>query len=170
MALLEIRVYPDKVLREKARPIDTVDRSVRRLINNMAETMYDAPGIGLAANQVGEALRVILVDLQREDDDHGLITLVNPEIVKAEGEVVWEEGCLSVPDYFSPVKRFETVTVRGRDPDGNPREIHASGLLAVALQHEIDHLEGRLFIDLLNPIKRDMFKRRWKKRLKEAQG
>ncbi len=168
MALLNICVYPDPVLREKARPIGMVDAAVRRLIDDMAETMYDAPGIGLAANQVGKPLRVIVIDLQREEDPHGLIVLVNPEIVQASGELVWEEGCLSVPEFFAEVHRHEKVTVRGLNADGKPVEIQADGLLAVALQHEIDHLNGRLFIDHLNPIKRDIFKRKWKKRLLEA--
>lgn len=168
MALLNICVYPNPVLRVKARPIGTVDAAVRKLIEDMAETMYDAPGIGLAANQVGKPLRVIVIDLQREEDPHGLIVLVNPEIVQASGELVWEEGCLSVPEFFAEVHRHENVTVRGLNADGKPVEIQADGLLAVALQHEIDHLNGRLFIDHLNPIKRDIFKRKWKKRLLEA--
>jgi peptide deformylase len=168
MAVLDICVYPDPVLREKARPIDTVDGAVRKLMDDMVETMYNAPGIGLAANQVGRPVRLIVVDLQREDDPHGLIRLVNPEIVEAHGEIVWEEGCLSVPEFFAEVHRSENVVVRGLNADGKPMEIHAEGLLAVALQHEIDHLNGRLFIDHLNPIKRDIFKRKWKKRLLEA--
>lgn len=168
MALLNICVYPDPVLREKARPIDAVDGAVRKLIDDMAETMYNAPGIGLAANQVGRPVRLIVVDLQREDDPHGLIVLVNPEIIQASGELVWEEGCLSVPEFFAEVHRHENVVVRGLNADGKPVVIHADGLLAVALQHEIDHLNGRLFIDHLNPIKRDIFKRKWKKRLLEA--
>lgn len=168
MALLDICVYPDPVLREKARPIEKVGAAVRKLIDDMVETMYHAPGIGLAANQVGRPVRLIVVDLQREEDPHGLIVLVNPQIVQAEGQIVWEEGCLSVPDYFAPVRRHETVLVRGLNADGEPVEIHAEGLLAVALQHEIDHLDGRLFIDYLSPIKKDIFKRKWKKRVLEA--
>lgn len=168
MALLNICVYPDPVLREKARPIEKVDESVRKLIDDMVETMYNAPGIGLAANQVGRPVRLIVVDLQKEDDPHGLIVLVNPQIVQADGQIVWEEGCLSVPDYFAPVRRHETVCVRGLNADGEGVEVHAEGLLAVALQHEIDHLHGRLFIDYLNPIKKDIFKRKWKKRVLEA--
>ncbi|WP_448384218.1 peptide deformylase [Desulfosoma sp.] len=168
MAVLDICVYPDPVLREKARPIDTVDGAVRKLMDDMAETMYNAPGIGLAANQVGRPVRLIVVDLQREGDPHGLIRLVNPEIIEARGELVWEEGCLSVPEFFAEVHRHEKVVVRGLNADGKPVEIRADGLFAVVLQHEIDHLNGRLFIDHLNPIKRDIFKRKWKKRLLEA--
>ena len=170
MALLNICVYPDPVLRQKARPVDRVDSSVRKLINDMAETMYDAPGIGLAANQVGKPLRLILVDLQREENNPGLIVLVNPQIVEARGEIVWEEGCLSLPDYYANVKRPGWVRVRGLNPDGETVEIEADGLLAVALQHEIDHLDGRLFIDYLNPLQRDIFKRKWKKRFKELRS
>ncbi|ROQ90724.1 peptide deformylase [Desulfosoma caldarium] len=168
MALLDICVYPDPVLRERARSIEKVDAAVRKLIDDMVETMYHAPGIGLAANQVGKPVRLIVVDLQREEDPHGLIVLVNPQIVQAEGQIVWEEGCLSVPDYFASVRRHETVCVRGLNADGEPVEMRADGLLAVALQHEIDHLDGRLFIDYLSPIKKDIFKRKWKKRVLEA--
>ena len=167
MALLNIHIYPDPVLRQRAVPVDMVDRSIRKLIDDMAETMYDAPGIGLAANQVGKTLRVIVIDLQKEDYHHGLIALVNPRIIAESGTIIWEEGCLSIPDYYSTVKRSEKVTVEGLDPDGKRIEIHAEGLLAVALQHEIDHLNGKLFIDHLNPIKRDLFKRRWKKRQRQ---
>lgn len=167
MALLGIRIYPDPVLRRHAVPVERIDRGIRKLIDDMAETMYDAPGIGLAANQVGKTLRVIVIDLQKEDYEYGLIALVNPRIVARSGTIIWEEGCLSIPDYCSEVKRSERVTVEGLDPEGRHVEIEADGLLAVALQHEIDHLDGRLFIDHLNPIKRDLFKRRWKKRQRQ---
>lgn len=165
MALLNIRTYPDDVLRQHAADVEKVDSSVRRLIDDMAETMYEAPGIGLAANQVGKAVRLLLIDLQRPQDEQGLIVLVNPVLVAGRGEVIFEEGCLSLPGYFNKVRRFEEVTVRGLDQDGKLREISANGLLAVALQHEMDHLEGKLFIDHLGPIARDLFKRRWKKRM-----
>jgi peptide deformylase len=170
MALLDICKYPDSVLRQKASPIKLVDRDVLRLIDDMAETMYDAPGVGLAANQVGRAVRLILVDPQRDDCEYGLIVLINPEIVRASGEITWEEGCLSVPEYFANVKRFAEVTVRGLDRNGQEVEIAASGFLAVVLQHEIDHLEGKLFIDRMSPIARDIFKRRWKKVQKEGKS
>jgi len=168
MACLQICTYPDAVLRQDAEPIDNVNSDILRLIDDMAETMYDAPGIGLAANQVGRPLRLILVDLQRQDYEHGLIVLINPEIVAASGEITYEEGCLSVPDYFASVKRAGEVTVRGLDRSGKQVQIEASGLLAVVLQHEIDHLQGRLFIDRLGPIAKDIFKRKWKKKIKEA--
>ncbi|MCU0572576.1 MAG: peptide deformylase [Syntrophobacteraceae bacterium] len=167
MACLQICTYPDPILRRKAEPVTTIDRDIHRLIDEMAETMYSAPGIGLAANQVGKAQRVLVVDLQRPEYDRGLLVLVNPKIVAASGETTYEEGCLSVPEFFSNVKRYEQVTVQAMDKDGNPVEVSASGLLAVVLQHEIDHLEGRLFIDHLGTITRELFKRKWKKRLKE---
>ncbi len=169
MALLEVCTYPDPVLRQEAAPVDEVDRRCRKLIDDMIETMYDAPGIGLAANQVGKPIRVVTIDLQQrgEENQGGLIVLVNPRIVSAAGSITWEEGCLSLPEYFSKVKRANEVTVQALDKDGKPLEITASGLLAVVLQHEIDHLEGRLFIDRLGPIARDLFKRRWKKKMRE---
>jgi len=168
MAILDICTYPDPILRQKAAPVENIDDALIKLIDDMTETMYQAPGIGLAANQVGRSLRLIVVDLQRQDEEHGLIVLMNPQIVATQGEITWEEGCLSVPEYFSAVKRHAEVVVRGYGRDGKEMEIQAGGLLAVALQHEIDHLEGRLFIDRLNPITRDIFKRKWKKKLKEA--
>jgi peptide deformylase len=167
MACLQICTYPDPILRRKAEPVATIDREIRKLIDEMAETMYSAPGIGLAANQVGKRQRVLVVDLQRPEYEQGLVVLINPRIVAASGETTYEEGCLSVPEFFSNVKRYEQVTVQALDKDGNPVEISASGLLAVVLQHEIDHLEGRLFIDHLGTITRELFKRKWKKRLKE---
>jgi peptide deformylase len=167
MALVDICIYPDPVLRKLAQPVDQVDRSIRKMVDNMAETMYAAPGIGLAANQIGVPLRLLIIDLQKEDYQHGLLTLINPKIIEAEGCITFEEGCLSVPEYFANVKRHEQITVRALDVDGKPFELKASGLLAVVIQHEIDHLSGRLFIDHINPIKRDIFKRKWKKKQKQ---
>lgn len=169
MALLSIVTYPEEPLRCQAAPVEKIDQQIRKLITDMAETMYDAPGIGLAANQVGQRLQVVVIDLHREEQ-HGLITLVNPRIVAAQGQISFEEGCLSVPGYFAHVNRHEHVTVEALDADGKPLCLEASGLLAVVLQHELDHLHGRLFIDHLNPIARDIFKRRWKKRIREAQA
>ena len=168
MACLEICTYPDPILKKGAAPIEKVDDDICRLIDDMAETMYEAPGIGLAANQVGKPLRLVVIDLQRPEYHHGLIVLINPEIVSATGETTCEEGCLSIPEYFAKVKRAEEVTVCGLDRHGKSIRIEASGLLAVVLQHEIDHLEGTLFVDRLGPIARDLFKRKWKKKLKEA--
>ncbi len=163
MAILDICKYPDPVLKKQAKPVNDIDRSVRKLISDMAETMYDAPGIGLAANQVGRLERVIVLDLQKPEVQQGLIAIVNPQIVKAEGSTKYEEGCLSVPGFFSKVKRYEKVTVKGLSPDGKPITIEADGLLAIVLQHEIDHLDGFLFIDRLGPVARELFKRKWKK-------
>ncbi|HOV85683.1 MAG TPA: peptide deformylase [Syntrophobacteraceae bacterium] len=167
---MQIRKYPDPILRKKAVEVGRMDREVRRLIDDMTETMYGAPGIGLAANQVGRPLRVLVIDLQKPENNDGLIVLVNPQLTESQGEIVYEEGCLSVPEYFAAVKRYGEITVRGFDRDMKPVEIRASGLLAVVLQHEMDHLDGKLFIDRLGPITRDIFKRKWKKKQKEGQA
>ena len=167
MALLNICTYPDPVLRRKAECVKNIDSDIKRLIDDMVDTMYDAPGVGLAANQVGRPLSVIVVDIRREECEYGLIVLVNPKLVSARGELTYEEGCLSVPEYFANVKRHETVVVCGLDRDGKPLQIEANGLLAIVLQHEMDHLDGKLFIDRISPVARDIFKRRWKKKLKE---
>ena len=167
MAILPICTYPDPVLRQKAECISDLDEELQRLIDDMAETMYHAPGIGLAANQVGRPLRLLVIDLQRDECEYGLIVLINPEVVSASGETTYEEGCLSVPEFYSNVKRCEEVVVCGLDRAGNKVEICAEGLLAIALQHEIDHLDGKLFIDRINPVARDIFKRKWKKKQKE---
>ena len=167
MAVLTICTYPDPVLRRKTECVKIIDKGVQRLIDDMVDTMYDAPGVGLAANQVGRSLSVIVVDIQREECEYGLIVLINPELVSARGETCFEEGCLSVPDYFASVTRHEEIVVSGLDRDGKQIQITASGLLSIALQHEMDHLEGKLFIDRISPIARDIFKRKWKKKIKE---
>lgn len=168
MAVLKICTYPDPILREQAEPVEVIDDDIQKLIDDMAETMYCAPGIGLAANQVGRPLRLIVIDLQKEDCDNGLIALINPELVNASGEASIEEGCLSVPEFFASVKRAEEVVVSGLNREGKKIEISAGGLLAIVLQHEMDHLDGKLFIDRINPVIRDIFKRKWKKKHKEA--
>jgi peptide deformylase len=170
MAMLSIVTYPDEPLRRQAAPVGIIDKQLRKLISDMTDTMYQAPGIGLAANQVGELLQVVVIDARRENDESGLLTLINPRIVAVQGQVSFEEGCLSVPGYYAHVKRYEEITVEALDIEGKPLRIEASGLLAVVLQHELDHLNGRLFIDHLNPIARDIFKRRWKKKLIQAQA
>ncbi|MFZ2445417.1 MAG: peptide deformylase [Syntrophobacteraceae bacterium] len=167
MALLTICTYPDSILRKKAEPVEVIDEEILCLIDDMTETMHHAPGIGLAANQVGKAVRVLVIDLQKEECEHGLIVLVNPELLSATGEICHEEGCLSVPEFYSSVKRHEEVVVCGLDREGKKVEISACGLLAIALQHEMDHLDGKLFIDRLSPVTRDIFKRKWKKKQKE---
>jgi peptide deformylase len=167
VSILQICKYPDPVLRQKAEQVKNIDNGLQCLIDDMVETMYHAPGIGLAANQVGRPLCLIVIDIQRDESEHGLIVLINPEMVSARGETTFEEGCLSVPEYFANVTRCEEVVVCGLDRRGEKIEIAAGGLLAIALQHEMDHLEGKLFIDRINPIARDIFKRRWKKTFKD---
>jgi peptide deformylase len=169
MSILPICIYPEPVLRQKTEPVKNIDDDIQRLIDDMIETMYDAPGIGLAANQVGRSLSILVIDIQREESEYGLIVLMNPGLVDARGKVTFEEGCLSVPEYFAKVTRHEEVVVRGLDRQGERIEIAAGGLLAIALQHEMDHLEGKLFIDRIGPIARDIFKRRWKKKLKDGE-
>jgi peptide deformylase len=170
MAIREIRKYPDPVLRNKTSPVEKIDSSLDRLIEDMVETMHAAPGVGLAANQVGVPLQLAVIDLSaREDDDqrHPLLVIVNPEILSMEGSVTEEEGCLSIPEYAEKVKRAARVKVRAKDRKGQPFEIEAEGLLAKALQHEIDHLNGVLFVDRLSALKKSIFKRRHRKALVE---
>ncbi len=168
MAVLEIKRYPDPILKRKARPVEEINGSLQKLIDDMLETMYDAPGIGLAAPQVGESIRLIVVDVSAREEEHPLIVLINPEIVYTEGKVDSEEGCLSVPGYVSTIRRANRVLVRGLDREGKPVEIEATGLLGRALQHEIDHLDGILFIDRMSPIKREFFRKRYLRKLKKT--
>jgi len=166
MALLEIKKYPERVLREKASPVTKIDGEIQRLIDDMVETMYAAPGIGLAAPQVGISKRIIIIDVSmKEGEKTPLIVLINPEIVEGEGEIESEEGCLSLPGYITTVKRSERVIVRGLNRDGRPIEIEGEGLLSRALQHECDHLDGVLLIDRVSSIKREFFKKRYQKAL-----
>ncbi|HIC86475.1 MAG TPA: peptide deformylase [Desulfobacterales bacterium] len=165
---LKIYTYPDPVLRKKAEPVEVIDERIRRLAQDMLFTMYEAPGIGLAANQVGELLRVIVFDLEPEKNGNHPCVLINPEIIDAQGEVTTEEACLSVIDYRADVKRKALVRVRGLDLEGNELCFDADGLLAVCLQHEIDHLDGILFIDYLSALKRALYKKRLKKKLKKS--
>lgn len=158
MATLEILQYPDERLRRRAAPVEGVDERVRRLVDDMLETMYAAPGIGLAATQVGVEERVAVIDVSEHKD--APLVLVNPEIVAREGTTESEEGCLSIPDVYEKVRRAERVTVRALDRDGTPYELTAEGLLAVCVQHEIDHLDGRLFIDRLSLLKRQRIEKR----------
>lgn len=152
MAILHILHYPDERLRRKALPVEQVDDSVRRLVDDMVETMYDAPGIGLAAPQVDVSLRVIVVDIS--EDRSQPLCLINPELIETEDEEEMEEGCLSVPGIYERVLRAARIRVRALGRDGRPFEMDADGLLAVCIQHEIDHLEGKLFVDYLSPLKR----------------
>jgi len=163
MAILEIRKYPEKVLKQKALPVTSFDQDLQALIDNMIETMYAAPGVGLAAPQVGQPKRLAVIDISTREDKFPLLVIVNPVIVSAEGEVEFEEGCLSLPEYTALVKRAEQVVVKAQDRDGKAIEIEGTDLLAIALQHEIDHLDGILLIDRISPIKREFFKKRYKK-------
>ena len=167
MTLLDILTYPDKRLRHKAAPVEKVDDDIRKLIDDMAETMYHAPGMGLAAVQVGIDKRIIIYDISGPENEPKLEVLINPEIVESEGSMLSEsEGCLSVPDYRSDVKRYERVKVEALDRYGEPVHIETDGLHAIVLQHEIDHLDGVLFIDKISALKREMYKRKVKKQLK----
>jgi len=152
MALLDILVYPDSRLRKKAQPVETVDNSVRELVNNMAETMYRAPGIGLAATQVNVTKRIVVIDHSEERND--LRVFINPTITAREGEVETEEGCLSVPGIVAPVTRSEKITVEATDIEGKNYEVKATGIFAICIQHEIDHLDGKVFVDYLTRLKR----------------
>ena len=166
MSRLEILHFPDPRLRRRAEPVRVVDDDVRRLIDDMLETMYDAPGIGLSAPQVNVAKRVITIDVSQ--DRSAPLCLVNPDIRSTSGETEIEEGCLSVPGVYEIVQRPERVRVTALDRDGRSREIEAEGLLAVCIQHEIDHLEGRLFVDYLSRLKRQRIRKRAERALRSA--
>ncbi len=167
MALLEILHYPDPRLHKVAKPVDTVDDSIRVLVQNMAETMYDAPGVGLAATQVNVHKRVVVIDVSEEKND--LRVLINPEILdKSEEQKIYEEGCLSVPDVYDDVERPATVRVRALDLWGESYEFDAEGLLAVCVQHEIDHLNGKVFVQHLSMLKQTRLKAKLRKAEREA--
>jgi peptide deformylase len=168
MALLKIRTYPDPALKEAARDVSDIDGRINTLVDSMVQTMYAAPGIGLAAPQVGESRRLVVIDIDHQNPGKRLLKLVNPQIIEQEGSVVWEEGCLSVVDYNADVKRAAKVLVRAFTPDQKEIEVEADGLLAVVLQHEIDHLDGKLFIDRISRIKRELYRRKLQKALKEG--
>jgi peptide deformylase len=167
MAVLEIFHFPNPVLKQKTRPIQKIDPKILQLVHDMAETMYSAPGVGLAAPQVGHSLRLAVIDVTPADQPKNLMVLINPEILAAEGECTWQEGCLSVPDCSEEVKRKKQVVVRYQNLRGETEEIAGEGLLAIALQHEIDHLDGILFIDRLSPLKRRLIKKKFQKKEKE---
>ena len=164
--ILDILKFPDPILRTPARPVEAITGETAELMQNMLETMYAAPGIGLAAPQVGVSQRVIVLDLDHENPGDNAIKLANPVIREADGEVVFEEGCLSVVDFTAEVTRAERVAVCGYDENGGEVDIEAEGLLAVALQHEIDHLDGKLFIDRISRLKRDLYVRRVRKSIR----
>lgn len=168
MAIRRIVKYGDPVLHSPAAPVVEVDDAVRKLLADMVDTMYAAPGIGLAAPQIGVPLRVIVIDLSVGEDRGQLIQLVNPEILDCEGEQREDEGCLSIPGYGGSPIRAGRVSVRGLDPHGREQVYSGTELLARAFCHEIDHIEGRLFVDRLSPLKRDLMKRRLRKRAREG--
>jgi peptide deformylase len=164
MALLDVLHFPDPRLRKKALPVDAVDDSIRALAADMLETMYQEGGIGLAATQVNIQKRVVVIDLSEQRNEP--MYLINPEIISAEGTEQMQEGCLSVPDYFDLVERAEKVRFRYQNLEGEVVEVDADGLLAVCIQHEIDHLNGKLFIDYLSPLKRQRLQKKLEKQEK----
>ncbi len=172
MAILNILTYPEKSLLEKSVEVDTIDDTIKTLINDMGETMLDAPGVGLAAPQVGVNKRIIVYDSNADNPESNneskeFSALINPEIIEASGSIVSEqEGCLSVVDYNADVKRHERVVVKALDIDGKPVEFEAQGITSVIMQHEIDHLDGILFIDRISLLKRTIYKKKLAKKLK----
>ena len=168
MAILEILKFPAPVLSKAALPVKNINGKTVQLVGDMLDTMYAAPGVGLAAPQVGASERVIVLDVDHEHPRTQVFKLINPLITRAEGEVIWEEGCLSVVDFTAEVKRAAQVQVVGLDENEKEIKIDAEGLLAVALQHEIDHLDGKLFIDRISRLKRDLYARRRKKMLRSG--
>jgi peptide deformylase len=170
MAVRDILIIPDKRLRLVSESITAVDKPVRKLVDEMFETMYAAPGIGLAAIQIGEPLRLVTMDLAKKDEPPAPQVFVNPEVTWAsDDKATYEEGCLSIPEYYEEVERPTSVKVRFLDLDGKPQEIEATGLFATCLQHEIDHINGVLFIDHISKLKRDMVMKRFKKAAKRGE-
>ena len=168
MAIRTILHYPDPRLRQKAVPVERVTPEIVKLIDDMAETMYAAPGVGLAATQIGETHRIFIVDTAAEDEPSNLMVFVNPEITSTEGSCVGAEGCLSFPGVNEDIKRAERVRVRALDRNGKTFELEADGLLSVAIQHELDHLDGVLMIDRVGMLKKRIIQRKMQKRSAEA--
>jgi peptide deformylase len=169
MAIKKILTYPDPVLRQKVETVTSFDDSLRQLAVDLAETMFDAPGAGLAANQIGVCQRVVVINISEDEEDKKPLVLVNPEIIEKEGCQIDEEGCLSVIDLTANVERFSRVLVRAQDLNGKEWEFPAEDFFARVIQHELDHLSGILFIDHLSPLKRTLYKRRLKKLLREQE-
>jgi peptide deformylase len=171
MALLEVVQFPDPRLKKISKPIEEVTEEIRLLAQDMIEVMYDEPGIGLAAPQVGASIRMFVIDPVWSDEEIGPhpTVVINPEISDREGRITWDEGCLSVPDYNAIVDRDAMITLRGTDLDGKPIEERAEGLRAVCIQHEVDHLDGILFIDRISRLKRSLYVKKRKKQLAEEQ-
>ncbi|MFA1622201.1 peptide deformylase [Rhizobium mongolense] len=171
MTIKPLIILPDPVLRQVSKPIERVDADLKRLADDMLETMYDAPGIGLAAIQVGVPRRILVIDVSREGEEKQPQVFINPKIVKSSNErSVYEEGCLSIPDYYAEVERPATVSVEYLDRDGKAQTVEADGLLATCLQHEIDHLNGVLFIDYISRLKREMVIKKFTKAAKSAKA
>lgn len=167
MTIKPLIILPDPILRQVSSPIETIDSEVKKLADDMLETMYDAPGIGLAAIQIGVARRMLVLDVSKEGEDKKPLVFINPEIVAStDARSVYEEGCLSIPDYYAEVERPAGITVRHLDRDGKEQVTQADGLLATCLQHEIDHLNGALFIDHISKLKREMVIRKFTKAAK----
>ena len=168
MTKLEVLTYPNKFLQQPTQPVENIDEDIQTLVADMAETMYDAPGVGLAAIQVGSDKQVLVYDEKPTESDRGYGVIINPKIVETEGQIISEnEGCLSVPDFRSDVKRAARIVVEGVDRDGKSLRFEADGFLAIVLQHEVDHLNGTLFIDRISALKRELYKRRMKKIMRE---
>ena len=165
MTIRDIVLFPDDILTTKCEPVEEVDDSIRELIDDMVETMYDAPGVGLAAPQVGVPLRITVIDPTAGEEEDDLHVLINPEIVEAEGHLSWEEGCLSIPGVYEKIDRAARVKVRALDRDGEPYELEAEDLMSVCIQHEIDHLDGILFLDRMSRLKRRIAVKKYKKHL-----
>lgn len=170
MAVLEILKYPHPVLKKRCETIVRVDDELKRLICDMRETMYQANGVGLAACQVGVPQRIVVMDVSPLDPNHGFFAIINPEIVFEEGEIDYEEGCLSVPDCTEKIKRKEKVRVKGMSPEGGEVEISGEGILSIALQHEIDHLNGVLILDRISSLKRGIYRNKLKKEKEKEKG
>lgn len=166
MARLEILTFPDPRLRLKAKPVAEVTDAIRKIVDDMFETMYAAPGIGLASTQVNVQQQIIVIDVS--EDKSGALVLINPEVIEKRGVEEMEEGCLSFPEVFAKVERANEIRVRALDRHGKPFEIDTGGLLAVCIQHELDHLDGKLFVDYLSPLKRDRIRKKLEKEAREA--
>lgn len=167
MSLLDILFYPDPQLRKIAAPVANVDGRIAELVDNMLATMYHAPGIGLAATQINVHERIVVIDVSEEGDSP--LTLINPELQLVEGEAETQEGCLSIPGIYETISRPSNVRVNAIDREGNPFELDADGILAVCIQHEIDHLEGKLFVDYLSPLKRNRIRKKMIKAARERE-
>jgi peptide deformylase len=167
---LKLRIYGDPVLREKSTPVEKFDEDLKETIKKMAELMYKVKGLGLAANQVGIPKRFFIMDIKQKEGTPELEVYINPEILNAEGYTEYEEGCLSIPGYYAKVERYAKLYIRAYDLEGKPFEKELTGLQAIAFQHEYDHIEGILFVDRISPLKKELFKRWWKKREKELVG